>query len=266
MSAEETRFFQYLQGPRQGDIVVYDSVVEDDGEVYVVFKDESRVNEELIMSPDDRKYTSQLMAEISNPNNAWSFREEWVGRQEERWETGGDGNKVCVQPFVKGRRKVHLIPPKKQQSIFGAVSKSATPPANVQQAAPNAVIQDTTDPVYIMMEKARKADTNVEMTVTISLPTKSLYNVAEESFEDGGEKVIEYIVNNLDTQKLKDSLKESLKQAYTGSITITTMSPNASQLLEVGKDPLPWQQGTGVEEVEEPVVGAPIAQENNNEE
>jgi len=70
------------------------------------------------------------------------------------------------------------------------------------------------DPVWLMMDKAKKFDTDVEMSVTISLPTKSLYEVAKESFEEGGEKVIEYIINNLDNQKLKDSLKMALREAY----------------------------------------------------
>ena len=37
-----------------------------------------------------------------------------------------------------------------------------------------------------MMDKAKKFETEVEMNLTISLPAKSLYDVADESFEDGG--------------------------------------------------------------------------------
>jgi len=54
----------------------------------------------------------------------------------------------------------------------------------------------------------------VEMTLKVALPTKSLYNVAKESFDDGGNKIIEYIISNLDDKSLKDALKEALKVAY----------------------------------------------------
>ena len=52
------------------------------------------------------------------------------------------------------------------------------------------------------------------MMLIISLPSKALYDVAKESFEGGGPKVVEYIISSLDDTKLKNSLRVALLNAY----------------------------------------------------
>lgn len=211
MSTEETRFFQFLAGERQGEVLVFDRIEEDDGDVYLCFKDDSRCNEDLILPINKREYSSELMAEVENPKNIWTFDTKWVGREEEKWsrpEDSPDGEVHLVQPFVQGRKQTTPIPPRKSKAKFGAISNYVAP------APPAPVNPLLNDPVWLMMDKAKKFDTDVEMIVTISLPTKSLYDVAKESFDEGGSKVIEYIIENLDNQKLKESLKTALMDAY----------------------------------------------------
>ncbi|HRT03601.1 MAG TPA: hypothetical protein P5513_06640 [Candidatus Diapherotrites archaeon] len=222
MENDKPRFFQFLASERRGEILVFDRIEEEDGVIYVCFKDGSRCNEELILPLNERKWSNQLMAEIESPNNCWTFKEEWVGRQEERRERDADGNMQIVQPFIPGRKKVTPIPPKLTTSSFGQIknysngdSDNITPDKKTQQQANGKEFEGViNDPVWIMMEKAKKFDTSISMNLVISLPSKSLYDVAEESFENGGDKVIEYIIRNLDDNKLKDSLRKALKEAY----------------------------------------------------
>ena len=205
---EQRRFFQFLAGERKGEVVVFDKIEEDEGIIFVCFKDGSRCNEELILPLNERKWSAQLMAEVDSPSNVWTFKEEWVGRQEERQEMDADGRMQIVQPFIEGRKKVTPIPPKPTKSSFGQVNSfsqgsntNLSQGTNVQQRASNdelGVVSN--DPVYLMMDKAKKFDTVIEMNLIVSLPSKALYNVAEESFEEGGDKVIEYIIRNLDDQ------------------------------------------------------------------
>lgn len=214
MSTEDKRFFQFLAGERQGEIVVYDHIEEEDGMVFVCFKDQSRCNEDLIIPINERNYNNQLMAEVENSTNIWKFDTKWIGRQEEKWsppEESPDGVSHLVSPRIEGRKQVTPIPPRKSTGNFGQINKTIE---SAKPAPPTPQQQNANDPVWLMMDKAKKFDTDVEMAVTISLPTKSLYEVAKESFENGGEKVIEYIISNLDNQKLKDSLKIALKEAY----------------------------------------------------
>ena len=220
----EQRYFQYLAGERQGEVLVFDRVETDDDLIFITFKDQSRCNEELILPINEREWNGKLMAEIESPQNCWTFDEKWVGREKERWskpEDSPDGERKLVSPAVVGKKKVTPKPPRRSSSNFGQISTPAPTPAVtpvngliVQQGSSI----DASDPVYMMMDKARKFDTEVTMDLTISLPTKSLYDVAKESFDEGGEKVIEYIISNLDNQKLKDSLKLALKIAYNDAV------------------------------------------------
>jgi len=235
----ENRYFQYLAGPRGGEVLIFDKIEEEDGMVFVCFKDGSRCNEDLILPINERTSGDMLMAEVENHKNVWTFSEKWVGRMDEKWETNQAGESVCVQPYVEGRRIATAIPPRKTQARFGIMT-----PSSVQQSAPTQPAKPdmSGDPVWVMMDKAKKFDTEIPMSLTISLPSKSLYNVAKESFEDGGNKVVEYIISNLDDQKLKDSLKSALKDAY---------------------DDKPIMTGADLFEptvVEEPIIGAPMAE------
>ena len=228
------RYFQYLAGPRNGEVVVFDKIEEEDGLVFICFKDGSRCNEKLILPLNNHNYQSELMAEVDSPQNLWVMKEEWVGRMEEKWAWLDETNpglpeeKVCVQPFVEGKRKIIPVPPRPtapKSSKFGKIDQFSAPvlPSNdtlvqmnkTQQASSTKPQQaNSGDPVWIMCEKALKFDQEINMTLKISLPKKSLYDVAKESFEDGGQKVIEYIIHNLDDKEIKESLRQALLEAY----------------------------------------------------
>jgi hypothetical protein len=201
------RYFQYLAGERKGEVVVFDKLEVDDDINYVCFKDGARCNEEFILPLNETNWEGKLMAEISDHSNVWKISEEWVGRQEEKYQPDKDGEPVCIQPFVKGRKQIIAIPPKRTESKFIGNHQTQLP---IQKQAN----QNTSDPVWIMLDKAKKYDINVPMELVISLPTKSLYDVAKESFDNGGEKVIDYIIHNLDNTKIKNSLKVALLSAY----------------------------------------------------
>lgn len=247
----ENRYFQYLAGVRRGEVLMFDKIEEDEGVVFVCFKDGSRCNEDLILPINERNPGSMLMAEVEDHKNVWTFTEKWVGREEERWETNQAGESVCVQPFIKGRQIVTPIPPKKTIAKFGIMTEpSVKTPATPEKP------QLIGDPVWVMMDKAKKFDTEVPMSLTISLPSKSLYNVAKESFEDGGNKVVEYIISNLDDTQLKASLKQALREAY-------------EDVMEVIEEPIVVDQKQALnlsmfepEVIEEPVIGEPVIGNN----
>lgn len=253
----ETRYFQYLAGPRSGEVVIFDKIEEEDGMVFICFKDGSRCNEKLILPLNNHNYASELMAEVDSPQNVWVMKEEWVGRQEEKWAWLDETNpglaeeKVCVQPFVEGKRKIVPIPPRltaPKSSKFGKIDQFSAPVTTskdipvqmnkTQQTSSTKPQQAISgDPVWIMCEKALKFDQEITMTLKISLPKKSLYDVAKESFDEGGQKVIEYIIHNLDDKAIRESLRQALLEAYDPM----WKSPN---------EDLPY-------EVEAPIIGGP---------
>jgi len=232
MEAKNIRYFQWIMGDNKGEIKIFDKVESEGGDIYVVFKDNSRINENLIASLNSIDLTGKMMAEIDHPTNCWTFKEEWVGREEEVWEQNADGENVCVQPFVEGRKTIKLIPPKRTaptSSRFGWINNPPPPPppptplvqpisnepSNTQST--NNLLGsniDKTDPVYILMSKAKKIDMEISMGITVALPPKNLYNIAKESFENGDEKFITYIVDELTVKEIKDAIKIALREMY----------------------------------------------------
>jgi len=226
------RYFQWIVGERRGEVMVFDSVIEEDGLIFIVFKDGSRINEDLVAEINVEKLDGKLMAEVENPSNVWSFKDEWVGREEELWETNAEGESVCVIPFTPGRKVVHIIPPRKSTSKFGNLP-TAPHHHNLLsvEILPQKNTINTGDPVYIMMDKSKKVDTEVNMTLTISLPSQSLFDVVSESFEDGSNKALEYIIENIDIKDIKSALRAGIDSMYTNKPIVKYTSSTDDQTL-----------------------------------
>ncbi len=213
MSNNNIRYFQWLTFDKQGQIMIYDRIEEEDGIIYVVFKDGSRCNEALIAELNSTMIEGKLMAEIESTSNIWTFKTEVVGREEERWEENAEGEKVCVQPLVPGKKKVIPIPPRPTKSRFGDIKQSVEQ-GPIQHSEPQKPVENLNDPVYLLCAQSKKKETDINLVITLALPDKNLYNVVKTSFEKGDEKVCEYIINNLDMSYLKDRLKLALKEMY----------------------------------------------------
>ncbi len=245
MSDEVRRWFQWILGERRDDICIFDHVEEDDGEIYVVFTDKSRINEKYIAQLNSRDLSGKFVAEIDHPNNKWQFREKVVADNKPRFEkdanSGVDyevppvdevahaditGQSGTTRPGQKPKNKIiDLIPPKPtppSHSVFGAIRRSMTPVQpqvlNIPETtSTNKVVEkkiDISDPVYILMQKSKKTDTEISMNITISLPSKSLYNIAKESFDNAQEKFVEYILEDVTVDKIKEALKIAITEMY----------------------------------------------------
>ena len=73
------------------------------------------------------------------------------------------------------------------------------------------------DPVAILVSTCKKHDTEITMSVNISLPSLTTYVFANSEFENGGEKFLDILVDSIDTSKVLDSLKTAIKTAYEAS-------------------------------------------------
>jgi hypothetical protein len=54
----------------------------------------------------------------------------------------------------------------------------------------------------------------MDIELTLSLPSIDLYRVLKESFDNGEENILSYIVDNIDTTDIKEAIKESLRVMY----------------------------------------------------
>ena len=258
MAEEVIRFFQYLAGERKGEVLPMSGITEEDGMVFIELQDGSRCNQELILPLNDTNYNSQFMAEVSGPDNVWRFDEKWVGRQEEKKAENADGEMVVVQPFIEGRKQITPIPPQKAHSKFGRITKHVETPAPTPKQPE--VPSYKSDPVYLMLDKSKKFDTEVTIDLLMSLPKKSLYEVIDDSFEDGGKKMVEFIVKELDVEKIKEAIQVSLEANYNGNVEATPALPKEVDIYpeQPKVNPIASFEPEVVEEAE---IGEPVAGE-----
>jgi len=243
------RYFQWIVGERRGEILIFDRIEQDDGEIYITFKDNSRINEKLVAQINQRDLTGKMMAEIDSPQNCWKFVEKEDTSGKPRVEKDANSGQNYEVPPVEEittadltseggvtrpqkqskKKKIELVPPKPtppSHSVFGAISNVKSEPEpkvdTTQLKSPGIPVKDqtetrqidTTDPVYILMTKAKKHDIDINMEMTVSLPPKTLYDIAKDSFDEGDVKFIDYIVDEITTDEIKEALKEAIKNMY----------------------------------------------------
>lgn len=206
---EYIRYFQYLEGEKSGMVVESSEIIAEDDDVYIEFSDGDRCNQKMIAPIGASTIQEMYMAEISSPTNIWKMTEKWVGRQEEEWDLNEAQVRVCIQPFVEGRKIIDYIPPR-PPSAFGKITKI------INEPKPEPKLEDKykEDPVWVMLNKSKKFDTAVSLDLIISLPKKSLFNIINESFDNGGKNMIKYIIETMDTESIKKALKKALNKSY----------------------------------------------------
>lgn len=213
----EQRWFQWIHGDERGNILFFDHIETEDDNNYIVFKDKSRINENFVAPLNQQDLTGKLMAEIDHPNNFWKFHEEVVGEQQEVWELNAEQERVCVQPYIPGKKIMRAIPPRPsapRTSSFGVIHIPPPPPVIIEVEKFKTNIDLQNDPVCIMMSKSKKIDSEIEMSLIISMPSKNLYDVAKESFENGANKVVDFVVSNIKIEEIKKALKTAIIQMY----------------------------------------------------
>lgn len=233
------RYFQWVVGERRGEILAFEKIEEDGGEIYIKFKDNSRINEKLVAQINQKDLSGKMMAEIDSPGNCWQFKEVEEQQKGPRYEKDAKsgtkfevpsadeiaradlsdgGGKTRPEKEIK-RKKIKLIPPRPTpptHSVFGQISNITPEPVQSTQEPKSTTISniDVNDPVYILMSKAKKHDIDINMEMTVSLPPRTLYLIAKDSFDEGDDKFIDYIVDEITVNEIKDALKEAIKNMY----------------------------------------------------
>jgi hypothetical protein len=236
-----TRYFQWIRGERRDQICLFDHIESDEGIIYIAFTDKSRIDENLVAQLNQRDLTGKYVAEIDHPTNRWIFKERKT-KEEERIEQDAESgvryevpsaNDIAhadlsasggtTRPEENKRKIIDLVPPKPtppSHSVFGLIKNTnvisqSTSDSNISKI-PEKMSKnvDANDPVYILMNASKKNDTEVSMNITISLPPQNLYNIAKESFNLGNEKFVEYIIQDITVDKIKDALKIAITEMY----------------------------------------------------
>lgn len=232
------KLFQWVNGPKIGTIVELKYINIEDGVLYLNFSDGSRCNRDFIALLNETDIDNKQLAHISSETNKWDVYYEEIPDIPERWEVGinqttGDSERFCVQTFVKGGRRKRCTPPKffhikevetfmeevnyslhenseKEDIILHTYSHQPLPKEKLETEKN----QKSNNPIFTLLDKSKKVECNISMDLTLSLPSKNMYDIITENFDNGDNDMIDYIMYNLDIHEIKDILKNTILSAY----------------------------------------------------
>jgi hypothetical protein len=114
------------------------------------------------------------------------------------------------------------IDPVSQNTILSKINKVSAPTVsvpvrNVMLADNSVATSKSTNPITSLLEKQKPNWVEVGIKLKLNLPTKNLYNVLTSSFEDADREIIEFVVNDLDLEIIKESLRINIREIYKGT-------------------------------------------------
>jgi hypothetical protein len=92
--------------------------------------------------------------------------------------------------------------------------------------------------IYKLLRKQKPNWVNVNISLKLNLPTKSLYNVLISSFEDAETEISNYVTEGIDIEDIKQAISESIKSSFYDSKKSPSQSKKQAQLNTIEEDEL----------------------------
>lgn len=114
------------------------------------------------------------------------------------------------------RSNTNVVPEPVVEPVVAPEPTTYTPPSVLATPKYESPV-DTSDPVRILAKTCKKRDTDIDLTLSIKLPSKAVYDIADAEFENGGEKFINYLIEGIDINSIISELRTALTAAYASS-------------------------------------------------
>ena len=246
------RYFQWLDGELAGTVETLVDITQEEDEFFYHFASGESCNLRYIakMTNDVSEIKDKFMVEILSPNDPWVTETISTKRVQVMDENAGEifidapaleditgasgaganlnieksklGTKKYRAPRYKGPfydlpsiddyMKDEEVPAPKKPEIQQVQREELVIPTPT--AIPKISNVSEADPVRILAKTCKKHPTEINLTLNINLPSKSIYNIAESEFEDGGKNFVDCLVEDIDITEIVKSLSIALRQAY----------------------------------------------------
>ena len=246
------RYFQWLDGELAGTVETLVDITQEEDEFFYHFASGESCNLRYIakMTNDVGEIKDKFMVEILSPNDPWVTETISTKRVQVMDENAGEifvdapaleditgasgaganlnieksklGTKKYRAPRYKGPfydlpsiddyMKDEEVPAPKKPEIQQVQREELVIPTPT--ATPKISNVSEADPVRILAKTCKKHPTEINLTLNINLPSKSIYNIAESEFENGGKNFVDCLVEDIDITEIVKSLSVALRQAY----------------------------------------------------
>lgn len=246
------RYFQWLDGELAGTVETLVDITQEEDEFFYHFASGESCNLRYIakMTNDVSEIKDKFMVEILSPNDPWVTETISTKRVQVMDENAGEifidapaleditgasgaGANLNIEKSKLGTKKYRAprykgpfydLPNIDDYMIDEEIPAPKKPEIKQVQREEPAIPTPTTtpkisavseaDPVRILAKTCKKHPTEINLTLNINLPSKSIYNIAESEFEDGGKNFVDCLVEDIDITEIVKSLSVALRQAY----------------------------------------------------
>ena len=88
-------------------------------------------------------------------------------------------------------------------------------------------------PIYKLLKKQKPNWVNVNISLKLNLPTKSLYNVLISSFEDAETEIANYVTEGVDIEDIKEAIAESIRTSFYEAKKVSSTSQSKKQIQSI---------------------------------
>jgi len=83
--------------------------------------------------------------------------------------------------------------------------------------AGSAVNEASQSPRYNLLARQKKKPVEIEFKIKVPLPSKDLFNVLTSSFDDAENEIVQFIIDSIDIDDIRNTLSKSIRENYYGS-------------------------------------------------
>jgi hypothetical protein len=94
--------------------------------------------------------------------------------------------------------------------------------------SPNVISEASQSPIYNLLARQKKKPVEIELKIKVPLPSKDLFNVLTSSFDDAETEIIQFIIDSIDIDDIRNTLSKSIRENYYGTSSAKSSAPKES--------------------------------------
>jgi hypothetical protein len=94
--------------------------------------------------------------------------------------------------------------------------------------SPNVISEASQSPIYNLLARQKKKPVEIELKIKVPLPSKDLFNVLTSSFDDAETEIIQFIIDSIDIDDIRNTLSKSIRENYYGTSSTKSSAPKES--------------------------------------
>lgn len=173
------------------------------------------------------KSLEELKTQLSNSDFQWIKGEE--AGIIEKYESISEEGPLRFLNF-KGGKRINVETLSEFMDIFPStpidfgINPAPVKPTHSQaskESKVNSIKYDSTaqigveeSPIYKLLKKQKPNWVNVNISLKLNLPTKSLYNVLVSSFEDADTEISSYVTEGVEIEDIRNAIAESIRTSF----------------------------------------------------